>query len=77
MVVRSRIESKVNVAGAKADEVTAPELAVDRNVEHGEVAHPAFVLQAGPDGPDVLWLQRRLRPNDPANVPRDLVSFLI
>jgi hypothetical protein len=37
------------------DDVTTSKLAVDRQVEHGEVASAAFDLEFRPNGPDVFW----------------------
>lgn len=51
------------------DEVAAAKLAVDRDVEHGEVADMAVMLEAGPNGPDVFGFEGRLRADDPATVP--------
>lgn len=46
---------------AQADEVTPAELAVDREVEQGEVANFVRVLQINTDGPDVLGFERWCR----------------
>jgi hypothetical protein len=36
--------AEVNVGDTKSDEVAASQLAVDRGIEHGEIAKTAFVL---------------------------------
>ena len=61
--------TEVNVGHPELDEVAATKLAVDRDVERGEVADMAVVLKSGPDGPDVLGPEGRLRADDPAAVP--------
>ena len=58
-----------HVAHPQADEVTPSQLAVDREVEHGEVAHSVSVLQMDADGPDVFGLERRLLANQLPLVP--------
>ena len=60
----------MDVPNAKADEVTASQLAVDRDIEHGEIADAAFVLQAGSNGSNVLRLEGRLRSDYSTVVPR-------
>ena len=49
-----------HVAHPQADEVTPSELAIDREVEHGEVTDFVRVLQMNTDGPDVLGFERCL-----------------
>jgi len=61
----------MDVGDAQLDEVTAAQLAVDRGVEHSEVSDAAIVLKSGANGPDMLGFERRLRPDDPALVPRN------
>jgi hypothetical protein len=43
-----------DVANTLIDEITASQLAVDREIEHCQVSSPAFILQVDADGPDVL-----------------------
>jgi hypothetical protein len=50
--------------------ITPSKLAVDCEIEHGEVANAAFNLELRPDRPDVFWSQRRLCPGQLALVPR-------
>ena len=61
--------AEVDVGHAQLDEIAATKLAVDRDVEHGEVADVPVMLEAGPDGPDVSGLEGRLRADDAAAVP--------
>jgi len=49
-----------DVTDATADHVAAAQLAVDGEVEEGEVAQLIGELRADPDGPDLAQLQRRL-----------------
>jgi hypothetical protein len=58
-----------HVAHPQADKVTPSELAVDREVEYGEVAHFVRVLQMNADGPDVLGFERCLLANQLPLVP--------
>jgi hypothetical protein len=41
------------------DQVATPQLAVDREVEHGKVSNLMRILELYPDGPDVLRLEGR------------------
>jgi hypothetical protein len=43
-----------DIADAQPHQITGSELAVDREVEHGELSDPPRELQADADGPDVL-----------------------
>ena len=61
----------MDVGDAKLNDIAAAQLAVDGGIEHSEVAHPAVMLEAGADRPDVLGLKWRLRPDDAALVPRN------
>jgi hypothetical protein len=47
-----------HVPHPQAHQITAPQLAVDCQVEHGQVADLMFVLQVESNGPDILWLER-------------------
>ena len=44
------------------DEVTAAQLAVEPEVEESKLTHTTFNLQAYPEGPDVLELERSFCP---------------
>lgn len=46
--------AEVDVRHTKTHEVAAPQLAVDRDIEHGQIASAALVLQPSPNGPDGL-----------------------
>lgn len=43
-----------DVANSKIHEVAAEQLAVNREIEHGEIPHLMGALQMEPDGPDLL-----------------------
>jgi len=58
-----------DVPDLQADEVAAPKLAVDSQIEEGELSHPAFHLQANTEGPDFFDLERHLLTDDLALVP--------
>jgi hypothetical protein len=51
------------------DEITAAQLAVDREVEQSEVTFPAFELKPDPDCPDLLRLERALLADQATLVP--------
>src|SRR5262249_28163226 len=53
------------------NDITGAKLAVDRQIEHREVASAAFNPELRPDRPDVFWSQRRLCPCQLAFVPGD------
>jgi hypothetical protein len=44
-----RVSAGSDILDADGDDVAAAKLAVDRQVEHGEVASPAFDLELRPD----------------------------
>src|ERR1700692_3516827 len=64
-----RVSTGGDILDPDGDDVTAAKLAVDRQIEHGEVASSAFDLELCPDRPDVLGSQRRLRSRKLALVP--------
>jgi hypothetical protein len=49
-----------NVLDLETDDITASELAVDGEIEHGEIACSTLDLQLGADRPDMLGSQWRL-----------------
>jgi len=51
------------------NDVAATKLAVDCQIEHGEVTNSAFDLELRSNGPDVFRAQRRLYPGQLALVP--------
>ena len=51
----SHVSANGDVIDPKADEIAAPKLAVDGEVEHGEVTHSAPDHQVSSDRPHVLW----------------------
>src|SRR5450432_3413810 len=61
-----------DVPHSEANEVAAAQLAVDPQIEEGELARPAFHLKAYAKCPDVLDLERRLLADDlPCSMTRD------
>src|SRR6516165_8903705 len=65
-----RVAGGSNIIDSHGNNITAAKLAVDRQIEHGEVASAAFDLEFGPDRPDVSGSQRWLCPGQPSLVPR-------
>src|SRR3977135_4088913 len=55
-----RVAAGGDILDPDGDDVTAAKLAVDRQIEHREVANSAFDLELRPDRPDVFGSQRRL-----------------
>jgi hypothetical protein len=51
-------------------QIAAPELAVDRQIEHRQVAEPLLALEMEADGPNLLGLEGRLGPDGASLVPR-------
>ena len=58
-----------DVPDLEAHEITAAKLAIDSQIEEGELAHPAFHLQANTEGPDVLEFEWSFLTHDLALVP--------
>ncbi len=58
-----------DVANTQIDEVATPQFAVDREVEHCQVANLMRALKLNTDCPDVLRLERRLLTDQLAFVP--------
>lgn len=72
IAVCSRIESPTLMSETRSrTRSQAPQLAVDRKIEHGEVAKAALMLHPGSNGPNVLRLERRLWSDEPTAVPGD------
>ena len=59
-----------HIIDADRDKVAATQLAVDGEVEQGQVARAAFQLQPGSNGPHMAQPQWRLRAGELAFVPR-------
>jgi len=57
------------IADLQPDKIAAAQLAVDRQVEHGQLSGAVLDLQANPDGPDFLQLEWRLWADQLALVP--------
>ena len=58
-----------HVADLEPNEVTAPQLAVEGQIEQSEVASTVFELKPDADCPDLLWFQRALLADEAALVP--------
>ncbi len=59
-----------HLADLQPDQIAAAELAVDGQVEHGQVAEPLLALEMETDGPYLLGLEGRLGPDGAPLVPR-------
>ena len=57
------------VSDPQTDEIAAPELAVDREVEEGDVSQVSRKFETRSDGPDLFWQKRALLADEPALVP--------
>ena len=58
-----------HVIDPQADEIAAPELAVDRQIEHRKIASATLHLQPYSNGPDILRLQRALLTGQASSAP--------
>jgi hypothetical protein len=58
-----------HVVDLEPHEVTAPQLAVEGQIEQSEVASTLFELKPDADCPDLLWFQRALLADEAALVP--------
>jgi len=65
-----RIPARCNVLDPKCDDIAAPQLAVDCQIEHRQVSRPSLHLQSGTDRPYMFWPQRWLLADKLALVPR-------
>jgi hypothetical protein len=61
----------------ESDQVTGPELAVDGQIEKGELAQVSGELESESDRPDLLELERRLLPNELAAIPSGPFARLV
>jgi hypothetical protein len=57
------------LANFQSDEITTPELAVDRQIKQGQVADPPHALEMKAGGPDLLRLEGRFGTDEAALVP--------
>jgi hypothetical protein len=64
------IPTRGHIFDADRDNVTAAELAVDREVEERQIAFAVFHLKPGPNGPNLAGPERWLRTNELPLVPR-------
>ena len=67
-----RMAVRRNVIHFQPNDVAAPELAVDRQIEQREIALPSFELQLAADRPNVFRAQWRLCAGKLALVPRNV-----
>src|ERR1700760_3545559 len=65
-----RIPARCNVLDPKCDDIAAPQLAVDCQIEHCQVARPSLHLQSSADRPSMFWPQRGFLADGLAVVPR-------
>ena len=54
-----RVSARGDILNPYGDDITAAKLAVDCQIEHGQIASAAFNLEFHPDRPDVFGPQRR------------------
>ena len=71
-----RIAAGRDVIDTDGDNVATAQLAVDRQVEEGEIPFLPLDLQLRPDRPDVAWPQGRLGTDELAFVPRGAAGRL-
>ena len=64
------------VANAQPHEIASTQFAVDAEIEQGEFSQAALHLQANPDAPNRLQLERCLLPDQLALVPRVVMTNL-
>jgi hypothetical protein len=64
------VSARSDILDLDCGDVTATQLAVDRQIEHGEVPSAPFDLEFRPNRPDVFGAQRRLCSGHLALVPR-------
>jgi hypothetical protein len=63
-----------HIRDPEADHIATTQLAINREIEEGQVSYPAVELQPGPNGPDVFRLERRLLPCELPLVPGAMVG---
>jgi hypothetical protein len=69
---RSSIERaamRCDVGDHQAYEIASAQLAVDRQIEEGQVPNSPVDMQAGPNSPNMPWLERWLRTNQLGFIP--------
>jgi len=52
------IPARCDVLHSDCDDIAAPQLAVDCQIEHRQVARPSLHLQSSADRPNMFWPQR-------------------
>ena len=65
----ANVLSHAYVGDSESHKVAAAQLAIDREIEQGEVAAMVFELEPDPDRPDLLWLERALLADEAPLVP--------
>jgi hypothetical protein len=65
----ANMPSHAYVVDPEPHKVAAAQLAIDREIEQGEVAAMVFELESDSDRPDLLWLKRALLADEPPLVP--------
>jgi hypothetical protein len=58
-----------HLADFQPDQVATPQLAVGRQIEHGQAADPPLALKMEADGPDLLGFEGQLGTDKTALVP--------
>jgi hypothetical protein len=66
--------ARAHVVDFEPNEVAAPELAVNGEIEHRKISFAAFQSEPDPDRPDILRLQRALLTDQASLVPRHAAS---
>jgi hypothetical protein len=70
----SHAPSNADIVQTYSDEITPAQLAVDRQIEHCEIAFAFLQLEADTNRPDLFRLQGPLLTDDPTLIP-GLASF--
>jgi len=58
------------ISDTQLHKVATAQLAVDRKVEQGAITQAPMFVEIEPDGPDIAWSERALRPYILSSVPR-------
>jgi hypothetical protein len=64
-----RISARCHVVNPKCDDIAPPQLAVDCQIEHRQIARPSVHLQSGADRPNMFWPQWWLLADELALIP--------
>jgi hypothetical protein len=71
-----RVAVRGDIIDVQAHSVTAPKLAIDRDIEKHQVPRSAGDLKSRPDGPDVFRLERRFGSSELPFVPCRILTVL-